>query len=80
MNEMTIFRGQLAEVKNKYNELMIEASGLVILLRNLLNPYAELIDLKTDQIKISTNRLHQIISEGKKVQAKIKALEAEING
>ncbi len=34
-------KGQLADVKKKYKNLDIEASGLILLIRNLVNPYAD---------------------------------------
>ena len=40
--EILQMKGMLAEAKKKYRSLDTEASGLVILIRSLLNPYEEI--------------------------------------
>ena len=49
----------------------------MILIRALLNPYEEILNLDTDKILIAMNRLHSIKNEMKNLAEKIKNLEAE---
>jgi len=74
------FQGQLAELKKKFKNLDTEASGLVILIRSLLNPYEEnLIKLETEKALASVSRLNQIVLEMKSLKAKIEKMEDEID-
>ena len=77
--EIMTFKGQLADLKVKYKGLDIEASGLVILVRTLVNPYAEPITLKTEQASQSAKRLHKVVSEMKTISEKIKEIEETLN-
>lgn len=70
-------KGMLAESKKRFRTLDTEASGQIILIRALLNPYEEILNLDTDKILIAMNRLHSIKNEMKNLAEKIKNLEAE---
>lgn len=73
------FQGQLAEFKKKFKNLDTEASGLVILIRSLLNPYEDdLTKLETEKALASVTRLNQILSEMKFIKTKIEKLEEEL--
>ena len=54
-----------------------EASGLVILIRSLLNPYDEIKNLDMEKVTVSVKRLSEITAELKTLAEKIKNLEAE---
>lgn len=71
------FKGMLAESKKKYRALDTEASGLILLLRALLNPYEPILELDIEKIITTTNRLNTVHSEMKNASEKIKKLEAE---
>ena len=71
------FKGMLAESKKKYRALDTEASGLILLLRALLNPYEPILALDIEKIITTTNRLNTVHSEMKNASEKIKKLEAE---
>lgn len=71
------FKGMLAESKKKYRALDTEASGLILLLRVLLNPYKPILALDIEKIITTTNRLNTVHSEMKNASEKIKKLEAE---
>ena len=72
--EILQMKGMLAEAKKKYRTLDTEASGLVILIRSLLNPYEEIQKLDMDKVLVSVNRLKDITKE---MQA-LKRLESEL--
>ncbi len=71
-------KGLLAESKKKFQLLDTEASGLVILLRTLLNPYAEIKDLDTKKACATMQRLNKIVEEINILDIKIKKLELEL--
>jgi len=72
------FKGMLAESKKKYRALDTEASGLILLLRALLNPYEPILELDIEKIITTANRLNTVHSEMKEASDKIKKLEAEV--
>lgn len=70
-------KGFLAESKKTYRALDTEASGLILLLRSLLNPYEAIVLLDMDKIVSITSRLNTVQTEMKRCAEKIKKLEAE---
>lgn len=70
-------KGMLAESKKRFRTLDTEASGLVILIRSLLNPYEEIKNLDMDKVTVSVKRLNEVTDEMKTLSEKIKNLEAE---
>ena len=70
-------KGMLAESKKSYRSLDTEASGLVILIRSLLNPYDEISNLDTEKALVSLKRLNVVQTEMKTLSVKIKNLESE---
>ncbi len=72
-------KGMLAESKKRYRTLDTEASGLVILIRSLLNPYEEIHKLDTEKALVSIQRLNDIQVEMKTLDGKIKNLESELD-
>ena len=68
----------LAESKKTYRQLDTEASGLIILIRSLLNPYEEILKLGTEKALVSLKRLDEITKEMKTLSEKIKKLEGDI--
>ncbi|MCD7780893.1 MAG: hypothetical protein LUH05_09515 [Candidatus Gastranaerophilales bacterium] len=71
-------KGMLVESKKRFRTLDTEASGLVILIRSLLNPYEEIENLDTEKTLVSLNRLNEITKELKTLKEKIKNLESEL--
>ena len=71
-------KGMLAESKKNFRSLDTEASGLVILIRSLLNPYENISKLDTEKALVSMKRLNEIQVELKNLEVKIKNLEAEL--
>lgn len=70
-------KGMLAESKKRFRILDTEASGLVILIRSLLNPYEDIKNLDMEKVSVSVKRLTEITEELKTLSEKIKNLEAE---
>jgi hypothetical protein len=76
--EILQMKGMLAEAKKKYRSLDTEASGLVILIRSLLNPYEEIQKLDMDKVLVSVERLKNVTVEMQALNDKIKRLESEL--
>ena len=72
------FKGMLAEAKKSFRTKNTEASGLVILIRSLLNPYESTSKLDVEKALISMQRLKDIQDEMKSLDTKIKNLESEL--
>ncbi len=70
-------KGMLAESKKRFRTLDTEASGLVILIRSLLNPYEDVKNLDMEKVCVSTKRLSNVVEELKTLAEKIKNLESE---
>jgi len=70
-------KGMLAESKKRFRTLDTEASGLVILIRSLLNPYDEIKNLDMEKVNVTVKRLTEITEEMKTLSERIKNLEAE---
>jgi hypothetical protein len=71
-------KGMLAEAKKSFRTKNTEASGLVILIRSLLNPYEDISKLDTDKALICMQRLNDIQTEIKEIDIKIQNLESEL--
>ncbi len=71
-------KGMLAESKKNLRSLDTEASGLVILIRSLLNPYEDISKLDTEKALVSMKRLNDVQAEIKNLEVKIKNLEDEL--
>lgn len=76
--EILQMKGMLAEAKKKYRSLDTEASGLIILIRSLLNPYEEIQKLDMDKVLVSVKRLKSVTVEMQALNDKIKRLESEL--
>ena len=71
-------KGMLAEAKKNFRSLDTEASGLIILIRSLLNPYEDILNLDTEKALASLQRLDSITKEMNSLSEKIKKLEGEL--
>ena len=77
--ERMVFKGQLAELKKKFKSLDTEASGYIILIRSLLNPYEEdVTKLEVDKSAQSMARLNSIVLEMQALKSKIQRMEADL--
>lgn len=81
MNERVLAKGYLAETKKRLKEKDLEASGVLISLRLLLNPYEDdLSKIDSEKVLIMAKKFNECIEEIKTLKAKIAKLEAEIDG
>ena len=71
-------KGMLAESKKNFRTLDTEASGLVILIRALLNPYEDIKNLDMDKVLVTVHRLKEVSEEMRTLSEKIKRLESEL--
>lgn len=72
-------KGMLAESKKRFRTLDTEASGLILIIRSLLNPYEDVTKIDTEKALVSIQRLNAIQTEIKNLEVKIKNLEAELD-
>lgn len=71
-------KGLLVESQRKYKTLDTEASGLIILMRSVLNPYQDdMSQLQIDKVLTYVHRLHSIVLELRDLKSKIEKLEQE---
>lgn len=69
-------KGQLADLNKKKRDLQTEISGQIVLIRSLLNPYLEEVDLiDSEKTLVSAKRLNELVCELKIVKHKIAELE-----
>ena len=71
-------KGMLAESKKRYRELDTQASGYVLIIRSLLNPYEDISKLDTEKALSSMKLLNDVKNELVEVAQKIKNLESEL--
>lgn len=71
-------KGMLAEAKKNLRSLDTEASGLVILIRTLLNPYESILKIDTEKALASLKRLNELQNEMKNLEIKIKNMELDL--
>ena len=72
-------KGMLAESKKHFRTLDMEASGLILIIRSLLNPYEDVTKIDTEKALVSMQRLNTIQTELKNLEVKIRNLEAELD-
>lgn len=70
-------KGMLAETNKKFRALDTEASGLIILIRTLLNPYEDVLEIDVEKASASILRLNKITTEMRALREKKKKLESE---
>ena len=72
-------KGMLAESKQRFRTLDTEASGLILIIRSLLNPYEDVTKIDTEKALVSMQRLNTVQTELKNLEVKIRNLEAELD-
>lgn len=79
--ERVVLKGMFAEAKKKHREADLEASALVVTIRNLLNPYEEdIASFDTEKILVMAKRLHELVLNMRDLKQKIKKIEEDLNG
>lgn len=81
MSERVLIKGYLAEAKKRLREKDLEASGLLVSIRTLLNPYEDdLTKIEIEKVIVMAKKLSECIEEIKALIAKIEKLEEELDG
>lgn len=70
-------KGMLVEAKKSFRALDTESSGLILLIRTILNPYEEISLINTDKCLTLTKRLHENVQKMQELKTKINNLEQE---
>jgi len=79
MSERLQLKGLLSEARRKAREKQAEIEGLVILLRNILNPYeSDVAKLNVDSAHANMTRLHALVHEMRDLKAKIATYEQDL--
>lgn len=81
MSERVLAKGYLAEAKKRLREKDLEASGLLVSIRTMLNPYEDdLTKIEIEKVIVMAKKLGECIEEMKTLRAKIEKLEEELGG
>jgi hypothetical protein len=80
-NEIHRLRGQLAEHEQLLKNYDMEVSGLIILIRELIDPYEEDVTrLRTGEALQNLKRLDKCVEKMKELQVKIDTIKADLDG
>lgn len=71
-------KGMLVEARKQLRELDTQASGYVLIIRSVLNPYEEIIRIDTEKALSSIKLLDETKQKILSLQLKIKNLESEL--
>lgn len=72
-------KDNLAKNKQKFKELDIKVSGLILVVRNYLNPYEDdVTELETEKAFQSMGELNQTVQEMKELKVKIHKMERDL--
>lgn len=78
-DEILKAKGRLAEARRKRGELSLEGKGLIILLRNVLDPYEpDPARLRIPEARANMDRLAAVHQEIHILDGQITALEADL--
>lgn len=81
MSERILAKGYLADARRRFREKDLEASGLLVSIRTLLNPYEDdLTKIEIEKVIVMAKKLGECIEEMRALRAKIEKLEAELDG
>jgi hypothetical protein len=80
-HEILQAKGQLADWRKEYRELDLQASGLIVVIRNELSPYTEdVTTLRVDQAAVAMNQLQKVVARMRELKGKIEDLGAALDG
>lgn len=72
-------KGRIAELKSKIAEKELEASGLIIQIRNFADPYeSNMSCIKSGQIRTAANLLDECITTIKTLRSELERLEDDL--
>jgi hypothetical protein len=70
---------RLAEAKQKIKDIDLEAKGLILVIRNYVDPYETLNQLKTEEALASMERLHELLQGRKKIEKQVGEYEEALD-
>lgn len=77
--EILQLKGRIAELRQTLQQKELEASGLIIQIRSLADPYEnDMTHIKSEQLSISARLLHECVTQIKTTTEQLKRLEADL--
>jgi len=77
-NERLIFKGQLAELQQRYDQIELKAENLFILIREKLNPIVEFEQIETDNLLTMIQEFRALQLEARDIDKKITTLKEHL--
>lgn len=78
-HEILKVKGRIAELKNNISQKELEASGLIIQIRSLCDPYeSDMTKIKAGNIRVASDLLDQCVTSIKFLSANLKLLEDDL--
>lgn len=78
-HEILQLKGRIAELRQTLQQKELEASGLIIQIRSLADPYeSDMTHIKSDQLSVSSRLLHECVGQIKTITQQLKRLEADL--
>lgn len=78
-NELLIAKGKLSDLKQQYHTYEIKAEAMLIQLRELLNPYADFLDLELEKVLIMVKDFREIQLKAREISNQIIKIEEMYN-
>lgn len=70
-NELLIAKGKLSDLKQQYDTYEMKAEAMLIQLRELLNPYADFLDLELEKVLIMVKDFREIQLKAREISNQI---------
>jgi hypothetical protein len=70
-NELLIAKGKLSDLKQQYDTYEMKAEAMLIQLRELLNPYADFLDLELEKVLIMVKDFREIQVKAREISKQI---------
>ena len=81
MNEVLLLKARLAEKKKTLEEMKRRADSYIIILRDIIDPYAEdFTDLDLDRAMTAMRDFARLWNEAKDLKSQIARMERDLNG
>jgi len=70
-NELLIAKGKLSDLKQQYDTYEMKAEAMLIQLRELLNPYADFLDLELEKVLVMVKDFREIQLKAREISNQI---------
>jgi|GEM_PF-1646069 len=77
-NEILIMKGRLADLEKQEGEIQMKAESYLIQIRELLDPYAEFLDLELTKAFLLVKDFRELQIEAREINTKIKQLKENL--